>query len=124
MLARGTRIRLVRLATAVWTALVAAGSLLRNPPVARAAVRLPGADLTLHALIYAVLCVLVFLSTPRLPLGRRLAAAVGLSLAFGLALECLQPLTGRVFAAGDLLANAAGALAGAAAVALLARRPP
>jgi VanZ family protein len=106
----------------LWGALIATWSLLPTPPGAGAAVHVPGADLTLHVAAYAVLCLLACRSAPPGQAGARLAAAALVAFLFGLAIECLQPLTGRAFAARDLAANAGGVLCGVGMAWLLGRR--
>jgi len=114
-----------RLGLAGWTALVTAGSLLPLPVPTRPAAAIPGADKVAHAGAYAVLCLLVLWNTRGLSRRRRYALAAASAAAFGLLMECLQPLTGRTFALGDLAADALGialALLGHAAAAHLSSR--
>jgi len=111
---------LSRLCLAVWIALILLGSLLPRVPPADAVVRFPGAAYAAHAVAYAVLCCLAAWALRLGDWRRLLAAAAGASL-LGLALECIQPLTGRAFDLADIAANAAGVAAGLAG-ALLARR--
>ena len=111
---------LSRLCLAVWIALILLGSLLPRVPPADAVARFPGAAYAAHAVAYAVLCCLAAWALRLGDWRRLLAAALGASL-LGLALECIQPLTGRAFDLVDLAANAAGVAVGLAGT-LLVRR--
>jgi VanZ family protein len=110
--------------TLLWAGAIAAGSLLGSVPPADRILPVSHADLILHVLLYGTLAPLI--ASLLRPGTRRLATAAGVAFAFGLLLECLQPLTGRAFALLDVGANAVGALLGAAAAAVLLRRgmPP
>ncbi|MHC5034807.1 MAG: VanZ family protein [Planctomycetota bacterium] len=110
---------LARLCLGGWAALILAGSLLREPPGAEAVMGFSGADLLAHLVAYAVLALLAVWAHVGLGWRDRLLAA-GISAAlFGLMIECLQPLTGRVFELADLAANVLGAGLGIALAALL-----
>ncbi len=78
-----------------------------------------------HAVIYAILSLLVIWAMAGVIWWARLiGAAVGAGL-FGIAMEFLQPLTGRACEVVDFVANGAGiaaALLGAAVVAGLRRK--
>jgi VanZ family protein len=94
---------------------IAAGSLLPSAPPADRIIPVSQADLILHVILYAGLAVLLAWGWRAAAWRRSVGAAVTAFL-FGLAIECIQPLTGRQFAFADLGANAAGSLLGAAIV--------
>jgi VanZ family protein len=103
-----------------WMGATAAGSLLPSAPAPGDIIPITHADLLVHFLLYAVLALLVAWAGKACT-KRKLAAVAAGAFAVGLALECIQPLTGRQFDLCDLGANAAGALLGAA-IALAACR--
>jgi VanZ family protein len=110
---------LARLCLGGWAALILAGSLLREPPGAEAVMGFSGADLLAHLVAYGVLSLLAVWAHMGLGWPDRLVAAgVGAAL-FGLMIECLQPLTGRVFELADLAANILGTGLGIAVATLL-----
>lgn len=70
---------------------------------------LPGTGFAKHAVPYALLSLFALLALKgRFSGGLVLLGVFG----FGLMLECIQPVFGRVFDAHDLIANAVGGLAG------------
>jgi len=96
----------------VWMGMLAVVSLLPSPPGERLVARFPGRDFTAHVIAYAVLaCLLVWATAPAV-LRRRLVHAGTGSVLFGLAIELVQPLTGRAFECRDVCANVAGILLG------------
>jgi hypothetical protein len=114
----------VWLLLAVWAALVAAFSLIPRAPVSLRPLLFPGGDKLLHGAAYAVLCGLIVWAVAA---GRRwahLAASGAAAVLFGLAVECLQPLTGRTFDWRDLAANGSGVLIALAAAAVTPPRRP
>jgi VanZ family protein len=94
------------------TLVVITGSLLpeESLPV-RTLERLPISDKLEHAALYALLAVLPAIHERR---GLVIAAAAG-AIALGVGLEFAQPQTGRDFEIADMIADAAGVLAGLAA---------
>jgi len=116
------RTALRRVATAGWAGLILAGSLLPASAIAPAMPGFSGADLLAHAAAYAALCVLAVWAWP----GRRRLVVAGVVLLLGILVEVLQPLTARSLSALDMLADAAGVVAGLAtawAVRKLGRTP-
>jgi VanZ family protein len=111
---------LSRLCFFAWLVLLVVGSLLPRIPPAGAVMRFHGAAYVAHGIGYAILCALAAWA-----LGPRsgcalLLTALGAFL-LGVAIEYIQPLTGRSFDRADMAANAAGAVTGLV-ITVLARR--
>lgn len=73
-----------------------------------------GSDKVWHALAYAALAFLMVMSLRDAPaqIGRVLILALAV-MAYGAAIEALQPYTGRSFDTADMLANVVGVVVGA-----------
>ncbi len=110
---------MARAAAAVWAALLAAWSLMPRPPGSHVLVRFSGGSLLAHVFVYGVLCLLLLAGAAG---RRRVLVAAGATLLYGLLIESLQPLTGRSFEWGDLIANVAGVLLAGAWLAYCASR--
>lgn len=92
-------------------------SLTPSPPSTRI-----GWDKVPHVLAYAALAFLLILALRPGRIGFvRLLISLGTILAYGVAIEFVQRITGRSFEVADMLANAVGAVCGAL-LALPARR--
>ncbi len=90
-----------------WIAVVAYLSLIPYPPES---IRFPGVDKLQHALAYGLL--MLWFCQVYVRRMQRLLAGV-LLVALGIVVEFLQGMTGyRLFEPGDMIANAAGVLAG------------
>lgn len=100
-------------------ALILLVSLLPRPPMELGGPR--WSDKLGHLLAYALLGGLLCLSLPERPAAPRLLLAALAGVAFGGAIELLQPLTGRSRELLDLLADALGSGGGAAAAHALFR---
>ncbi|NLW50567.1 MAG: VanZ family protein [Candidatus Brocadiaceae bacterium] len=113
---------LSRIGLIVWLGFLVWGSLMPTVPAGRTIRVVPGGAYTVHAVAYAILCMMaVFALGSTGPRGL-LLTALGACL-LGLVLEWVQPHTGRAFDWGDVAANAAGVAAGLVAVFCLRRVP-
>jgi VanZ family protein len=85
----------------------------------------PGLQNLLHVPAYAVLAGLLTAAAPRLATWPMLLPAAAIAAGYGAALELAQAaIPNRTGSVADMLLNAAGATAGAAAVAIAAARGP
>lgn len=87
--------------------LVGATWILLTPRPPPSGTSVAGSDLVKHAILFALLASLAAFAFPR----RRSWTIVGALIAYGVAIEILQPLTGRDASALDAVADAVGALA-------------
>jgi len=95
-------VRLALTTTALLAIVIAVLSLYPVPPL-----RVPGSDKTYHFLAYAALVLPISMARPLYaPLIFLIASF------YGLAIEFVQPATGRMFESEDLVANTLGAAAG------------
>ncbi len=107
----------------LWSAAVAAVSLLRHPPGADVLGGLPARDFLGHLGAYAILCVLATRAVRTDSARSRLAVAAA-ALAFGILMEVVQPLTGRTFELTDMLADGIGVAIGLALAVAVGRVRP
>jgi VanZ family protein len=81
-----------------------------------------GSDKLAHAAAYAVMTSLILLGiSVRQPDKQTAMMAIAIANGIGVVIECVQPLTGRVFDPNDILANFIGSIVGCVSTLLLIR---